>query len=95
METAAMNKPFIMSAACAAAMLFGASASAAPSDHGAQGNPSSAPGLSQQQSAEIGAKVALVASNGKGLGHCKGVGAGHGGSNGKGHAKDDDCPASP
>ena len=90
-----MNKPFITSAVCALAILFGASANAAPSNHDTQGNASAAPGLSQQQGAEIGAKVALVASNGKGVGHCKGVGAGHGESNGKGHAKDDDCPASP
>ena len=90
-----MNKPFITSTACALAMLFGGAASAAPGDQDTQSNSSSRAGLTQPPGAEIAAQVAQVASNGKGLGHCKGQGAGHGGSNGKGHVKDGDCPASP
>lgn len=90
-----MNKPLITSTVCALAMLFGGAASAAPGDQGAQSNSSSRAGLTQPPGAEIAAQVAQVASNGKGLGHCKGQGAGHGGSNGKGHVKDGDCPASP
>ncbi len=90
-----MNKPFITSTVCALAMLFGGAASAAPGDRDTPSNSSSRAGPARQQGTEIGAKVVQVASNGKGLGHCKGQGAGHGGSNGKGHVKDGDCPASP
>ncbi len=90
-----MNKPFITSTVCALAMLFAGAASAAPGDHDTQSNSSSQAGLTQPPGAEIAAQVAQAASNGKGLGHCKGQGAGHGGSNGKGHIKDGDCPASP
>ena len=90
-----MDKPFITSAVCALAMLFGGAASAAPGDHGTQNPSPSLTGPARQQVAEIGTKVVQAASNGKGLGHCKGQGAGHGGSNGQGHVKDGDCPASP